>query len=160
MNAYFLYVSLRMGAPKPYLQAACFCERVIIDRADMSASVIRILGRIDVQLPKNWPDKLPIPEIQANLFAAFGAGDYQGSGKISIVAVGPDGKRVPAASQDVTLNAAQITNVTANIRMGGALPGIHWFEIYWDDVLETKVPLLVDISKVLPEVPNLPQPTA
>lgn len=121
----------------------------------MSASVIRILGRVEVQLPKNWPDNWPTPEIQANLFVCFSAGDYEGSGKVTVKAVGPEGNRFPVVGQDATLLPNQNTNLTASIKMGGARAGIHWFEVYWNEILEAKVPLLIQISKTLPDVPQL-----
>jgi hypothetical protein len=147
-----------MGSSKPYLQAACFCERVIIDNGDQAASVIRILGRVDVQLPKNWPEGMLPPEIQANLFACFAAGDYEGTGTISITAVSPDGKRFPVANRGATLLRDQITYVSAVVKLGGPAQGTHWFEIYWGENLEAKVPLFINISKTLPEVPHFGKP--
>lgn len=147
-----LYVSFYMGRTKPYLQAACFCERVIVDKADNSASVIRMLGRMEIQLPKNWPDKAPVPEVQSSLFVSFAAGDYTGEGKVAVIAVGPDGKRHPMVSQPLVLTEGQNANINATIKIQSPGIGTHWFEIFWNESLEARVPLQILISRSLPEM--------
>jgi len=147
-----LYVALHMGAPKPFLQVACACERVIFDHEDKTPSIIRIINRFVMEFPYNWPEKEPYPPLPFTLFVSFTSGGYEGSGKISVIATRPSGEKNTAAEMPASLNGTTSQNhhSKVSITIGQPMEGTYWFDVLWNAETVARIPIAIEIKRQPP----------
>jgi hypothetical protein len=151
-----------MAVPEsgPYVQVACFCERVLHER-DGVLSAIRIVDRFFVPLAGDQPAGFsapPFPGIQAVLLVVLKAGRAEGTHPIHIQLERPDGLRQDVASVDVLFERDDRgVNIALPIGFQPEQQGLHWFDVKIGDVLLTRMSLRVVFQSQ--QVGGIPPPT-
>jgi len=125
----------------PHIQAAVFCEKVLIDR-DGAASLIRIIDRFNISGPT---PEMPPNNIVFTIFISFKAGFYRGKASLKIAPVAPSGKELPALDFPILFEGddERGTFVQANMTMLIQEEGLYWFDVSLLDLLVTRMPLRV-----------------
>ncbi len=127
----------------PHLLAALLCERVLEEK-DGVKSVIRVTDRITITAAgKEVPTELQPFDYRAQLYLAFKPGNRPKKYNLKIDLVKPNGERDPGPVMSVDLNHPPNIgkDIVAQIQVRVEREGIHWFEIWLDDAMVTKVPL-------------------
>lgn len=129
-----------MSNPKPWVNVAAFCEKVLIER-DGVVSAIRIIDTITVLESPPPPAGLALP---VSAIVVLKSGDVVvGESHVSLVLEEPDGTRKPFPEKFpvIFLGAEQGVNVVANFALPAQKFGLYWVEIIWNDELLTRIPL-------------------
>lgn len=141
-----LLLCLEMANTKPFVQIACFCENVLIEK-DEVVSAIRIVDTYFIPaLPKDveLPDGL-LGVIVVNGLISLKSGDVVGSGTIGLVMNKSTGERVdlsPPGGWPVVLNGGEHgANVRIQMPLGVKNFGLFWFDVLWNGELLTRIPL-------------------
>jgi hypothetical protein len=153
---------LEEGISGPHLSAAFLCERVLTER-DNVQSFIRIVERFTVpklSLPEGVPvpAALQAPPVQFSLVVVLKAGDLGiGKYKVSIALTKPDGTESPANDFEVFFNGSDENGVAMISPIAIPTPeeGLHWFNIYFEGKLITRIPMRVLYQQV--QMRPLPQ---
>jgi hypothetical protein len=146
-----------MPNTKPYIAAACICEKVLIEQ-DSVASVIRIIDTLHVEGPaEGAAAKVPIA-VNFQVFVSVKAGDLVGSHEIGLVMRGPTGDVKRAATWPVVF--AKGPEGGANLKIDfnlfgkepGTLPtlGLYWFDVLWGEEVLTSIPLMLRQRAAMP----------
>ncbi len=113
-----------MDKPRPYILAALLCENVIEDKTG-SLSVIRIADKVEFEtqgMPEGYKPVIAIKVMRPN-------GEQKGA-PITLPTV-------------KLLGGDQGSNTILNLNLGVEDEGLHWFDIYFQDDLLTRIPLTV-----------------
>jgi hypothetical protein len=103
----------------------------------------------------NAPDDMPQGTLSWTLVITLRSGDARGSHPVKIVPQLPSGETLSPVTLSVHLegeNKGQ--NLLTRMNMPLSIPGIYWFQIYFDDQLITKVPLEVIYSRIVTPGPQ------
>ncbi len=155
----FLVVSLQMEKPKPFVQAACVCERAL-QEPDNVVSVIRMVDLLTLkatQMPPDStdPDHPPRTIIQVMdlaIVVMLKAGDLTGTFTISVVMEDPNKTRVPILAESPVILKGD-DGVNALLKFGlpyNAPEGRYWFDVLWSGEVLTRIPLR--LKRAEPEV--------
>ena len=130
--------------PGPYVQAATFCETVLVEKTDV-VSVIRVVDRLMLSTSTlGAPAELPEGNvIRATLFVSLKADDAKGRHPITVRAHQPSGIVKPDHTVDATFEGDErgvILILTLGIE---AIEGLHWFDILVNETVLTRVPLRI-----------------
>lgn len=135
-----------MGNPKPYLQTACVCEKILIE-PDQVPSIIRIVGKFIVTPQTIQPADIPIG-FPVSLFISLKGGEFKGKGKVNIFSTRPDGSEGPKSQNEVEFTTPLTTaQIKAEFHVISPQNGIYWFSVLWNEELLTKIPLEVEVTK-------------
>ncbi len=137
--------------PGPYVHAALFCDRVLLD-ADGSLSAIRIVDRVNVPAE---PSESNPARVSLFLLVSMRFGDARPR-KIQVEAEDPAGERTVVAEAAPVPGAAGV-NIYGQLQMGLNRTGDHWFRVLSDGV-EVNRTLLTIAVQPLPEQPSRAQP--
>jgi hypothetical protein len=135
----------RPGADGPWVQAAAFCD-VVIRGEDGVLSLIRLVDQVTVSSP---PAELPAvvqAGFRTHLVIALKSGGFVGQASIRIRHVPPVGETREFASTAVAFqggNKGVNLSIDFGLKVTDETFGLHLFEVYADQLLLTKVPLLV-----------------
>jgi hypothetical protein len=153
-----------MPNTKPFVQVACICENILIDK-DEAASLIRIVDKFQAHLPKNAPANIPAG-FPVQIFIRLGSGDIKGPGKVSIQGRRPDETMGGRAEFAVEMpGGARSIQIKTGFVILNPQNGFYWFDVSWNDELLTSIPAEVTLVEV-PEAPATtptiatPKPTA
>jgi hypothetical protein len=137
-----------MDKPKPYITAALLCEN-LIEAKDGSLTVIRIADRLEYVLEGVPAGLKPMLNIKGLL--ALKSGPVKGEFVVVIRLIRPNGmEKEPITLPPITLlGGDQGQNVILNIALGVEEEGLHWFDVYFDGDLLTRIPLMV-LRKQMP----------
>ena len=139
----------------PYLTLATFCEQVLQESSGV-LSLIRIVDRMVVTASgPNAPEDMPPAELTWTLVITMKSGDSRGSHPVKIVPQIPSGETLAPVTLPIHLegeNKGQ--NLITRMNMQLRMPGIYWFQIFFDDQLVTKVPLEVIYSRIVTPGPQ------
>ena len=143
----------RVTAPGkgPFLQLACFCEKVITDNTGV-LSLIRIVDRFTqtvtgVEVPEQMP-----PFIISNLqvVVSLKAGEARGRYTLKLRPEDPSGIQLPAAEVPIQLTPGPGgINVVTDFQLAVQHEGVYWFDVLFspgggaEDWLLTRMPLEV-----------------
>jgi hypothetical protein len=139
-----------VSAHKPYVQAACVCEKVLIE-PDNVPSLIRIVDTVTIDVkaigpgtpPPGLLEKLDLPVI-LTAFVSLKSGDVVGEYDVGLRLNAPDGTPPPVRKWPVVLNGGEHgANVRIEFRLPSAKPGLYWFDVLWGDEVLTRIPLRV-----------------
>lgn len=137
-------------ATGPYVQAACFCENIIVDSTG-AVSLIRIIDTITHTAKGPEPPE-DLPEISYTLKLALllKAGKATGRSELRIEPETPDGLYADPMRLSIQLGSDEsgysvLTDFTARLTM----EGLYWFHIYVDDRHLTSMPLRVMYNRVV-----------
>jgi hypothetical protein len=147
-----------MPNTKPFVQAACLCENVILEPNGV-ASLIRIVDKFEVTIPEDLPLALP-PGFPVTMFIALKSGDMKGTIKIRIQARRPDGTFGDSIEWPVALTGgSQGGQLRVNFTILNPQTGLYWFDVLFGDELLTSVPADVKVvKKTLAEMQKLRPP--
>lgn len=128
----------------PYLQAACFCDRVIEDKEGV-LSAIRIVDRIIHRAHgQGMPAEMPKVQVAVTILIMMKSGAARGSNAIRIRAEAPSGMRLPELSLPVLFEGEDRgVSITLPMQMDVDQEGVYWFDVSLNDVLMTRMPLRV-----------------
>jgi hypothetical protein len=123
--------------PKPFVQAACICEKVLIE-PDNVASLIRIVDTLTL------PDRLPPDTLIAPiliLFVSLKSGDVVGEHEVGLQLNSPDGKASPRRKWPVVFSGGEHgANLKFEFGLQPPQVGLYWFDVLWDEDVLTRVP--------------------
>jgi hypothetical protein len=130
----------------PYITAALFCDRVI-EGKDGVLSVIRIIERAQIELGTNDPvllqQKVALG-LQITGLICIKAGPLEGKFNIRIEAQKPSGKRADLHVFPIELHGGDTgANLILNLTIAVDEDGTHWFDVFFEDRLLTKIPLTI-----------------
>jgi hypothetical protein len=127
-----------MTPPKPWVNVAAFCEKVLIER-DSVVSAIRIVDV--VMVPDDAPRGAAIP---LSVLVVLRAGDFIGDAQVSLMLEEPDGTRKPFPEKWPVMfpgNEQGGVNLVVNFALAVQTLGLYWVEIIWNDEILTRIPL-------------------
>jgi len=148
-------MSLPEGISGPHLASAFLCEKVLNER-DGVLSFIRVVERFMVpkfSLPPGFqlpPGTIP-NAIQFQLVVTLKAGSIGGGKyKMRISLMKPDGTEASSNAVEVFFNGSDENgvNVIAPINIPSPEEGLHWFDVYFEERLITRIPLRVLYQQV------------
>ncbi|HEX6737059.1 MAG TPA: hypothetical protein VF310_02190, partial [Vicinamibacteria bacterium] len=92
-----------MLSPKPFVQTACVCEKVLIE-PDQVVSLIRIVDTYVIYLPPNTPAPPPGVGLDLTAFVGLKSGDAVGRFDVGLRIQDPDGESKPIRHWPIVLN--------------------------------------------------------
>jgi hypothetical protein len=135
----------------PYLQIACFCEKVITE-SDGVLSLVRIVDSIvQTATGVGVPDEMP-PFVVSNLTLVMSLkpGKARGRYSIKIRPEDPSGAQLPEHEVSIQLASGNRgVNIITAFQFAVQYEGIYWFDLLFvpggdaDDWLLTRIPLEV-----------------
>ena len=139
-----------MPSGGPWVQFACFCEKVILDKEDVF-TLVRVVDQIilDIAGPAP-PDHMPpldVPPIKLAL--CLKSGDARGRVTLRIDLSSPNGE--VKRGQELSLNLEgehRGQAVVTDIRLRLQYEGVYWFDVWCDEQLLTRIPLRVVYRRV------------
>lgn len=141
----------------PYLQIAAICEQVI-EGKDGVLSLIRVIDRVIHQVGVIGPPGVPIPadaprppeempEVTHSfvIVVSLKAGQVRGSHQIRFELVKPDMSAEPVSQQDLFFEGGEDRGANVVLRLSWTfkIPGLHWFDLYFDDDLLARMPMRI-----------------
>lgn len=125
----------------PYIQAAAFCENVIEDKTG-ALSLIRLIDTLThTESGSEPPSEMPPVPWHMKLVLMLKAGRARGRHEIKIVPELPSGETKTPLIFSVHMEADERgQNLLADIAFTFIMEGLHWFNVYFDDALFTKIP--------------------
>ena len=135
----------------PFLQLACFCEKVITDNENV-LSLIRIVDKVTqtatgVDVPEQMP---PFVISDLKLVMSLKAGEARGRYALKLRPEDPSGSQLPPFEVAVQLiSGNQGVNVITDMQLAVQHEGVYWFDIFFvpgagaEDWLLTRIPLEV-----------------
>ena len=136
----------------PYIQVAALCELVIEDKTG-ALSLIRVIDTIShTEKRPDAPAEMPQVTYPLRMVIMLKAGRARGQHELRIVPQLPSGETKTPLVRSIQLEGeAHGINSLINMFFTFTMEGIHWFNVYLDDSLLTKVPLKVKYNRVVTE---------
>jgi hypothetical protein len=135
----------------PFLQLACFCEKVITDNTGV-LSLIRVVDRFTQTIAAtDVPDQMP-PFVLSDLslVVSLKAGEARGRYALKIRPEDPSGVQLPAFEVPVQLTPGNAgINYITPFQLAVQHEGVYWFDVLFapgagaEDWLLTRMPLEV-----------------
>lgn len=130
----------------PYLTAALLCDKVLEEK-NGTLSVMRVIDRVEFQKAKDIPEieKLGIkPGIPLSGLICVKSGPMVGKAHVYLDEVRPSGTRKRLLTFEADLKGGDHgQNLIINMMLGIEEEGLHWFEVFIEDTLMTKIPLMI-----------------
>jgi hypothetical protein len=135
----------------PFLQLACFCEKVITDNTGV-LTLVRVVDRFTQTLAgPDVPEQMP-PFVLTNLqlVIALKAGEARGRYALKIRPEDPSGLQLPPTEVPLQLTPGNAgINIVTEFQFAIQHEGVYWFDVLFapgsgaDDWLLTRMPLEV-----------------
>ncbi len=132
-----------MSSPKPLVQAACICEKVLVE-ADNVPSLIRVVDTYTLPLAPEEARSLggDVPYgVNLTVFVSLKSGEVVGNFAVGLRLIGPDDMEQPVRQWPVELRGGEHG---ANLKIMFALQkpklGLYWFDVLWDGEVLTRIP--------------------
>ncbi len=140
--------------PLPFLSAAVLCEKVL-QESNGSLTLVRLADRVDYDLSLLPAGVQPVMAIQGLI--SVKSGPAVGAYKLKVVGINPKGQSHQLIESVFTLKGNdQGQNLILNLTLLITGEGLHWFDVFIEDHLMTRIPLmLVPVAK--PLIQGLPQ---
>lgn len=136
-----------MGSTKPFVEVACICEQVIIDKTNV-ASIIRIVDQFSAEIPENLPPAFP-PGFPITIYVRLKSGGPARSGKVTVQAKRPDGTLGGKIEANMKFEAPQHgVHFQSQFHIVKPQDGVYWFEVYWDEEHLTSFSAHVTVKSV------------
>ena len=149
-----------MPSPKPFVQTACFCEKVLREH-DNVPSLIRIVDTYHIDPP---PTPLPAGvalTLDMTVFVSLKSGDVVGEHAVGLRLTKPDGTSGPLREWR-TMFGGNENGVNIQISFVLQMPeiGLYWFDVLWAEEVLTRIPLRVKLkTTAAPDESSAPEPT-
>jgi hypothetical protein len=132
-----------MPTPRPFVQAACVCEKVLIE-PDNVASLIRIVDTYTLRLPDETPVLPGVLGLDLSAFVSLKSGDVVGQFEIGLQLTDPEGSKQPIRKWPVILNGGEHgANLRLNFVLANPKHGLYWFDVLWNDEALTRIPFRI-----------------
>ncbi|MFQ5741338.1 MAG: hypothetical protein ACE5JX_20260 [Acidobacteriota bacterium] len=129
----------------PYLVAALICEQVLEEKSGVKTAV-RIIDRITQRMVgRDVPETMPPITASFKLLIKLKAGKKTGKHKMVVAFEEPFKGETQSLTQTIELEGSENSGIDLVLDLNIQLKqeGVHWFNIYCDDVLMTKTPVQV-----------------
>jgi len=126
----------------PYVQVAAFCERVLTE-ANQVLSLVRVIDIVThTERRPDAPKEMPEVHYPLTLVLMLKSGRARGRHEVTIKPELPSGEFLPPFTLTVQLEGeGRGVNLVSQIDIPYKLEGLYWFNIYFDEVLLTRIPL-------------------
>lgn len=133
----------------PYVQVAAFCERVMEER-DGVMSLIRLVDVIThTEQGPEAPAEMPAFRYSLNLVVNLKSGTARGRHDVTITPEMPSGESLSTLSVSVQLSGeGRGANIVSPINLEYTMEGLYWFNIGFDGIRLTRIPLEVRYTRV------------
>jgi len=137
-------VKVRPFEHGPYVQAALFCDQVIIGN-DNVLSLIRIIDTLThSEHGPTAPAQMPEVPYRSKLVIMLKSGMARGPHEVKIEPVLPSGEVKPPVLFTVHFEGEERgANLIVDFPYTYRLEGLYWFNVYVDDELITRIPFRV-----------------
>lgn len=134
----------------PFLQAAIICEQVIEDKTGV-LSLIRVIDTIThKEVRPDAPVDMPAVTYPMKMVIMLKSGRARGRHEIKTVPELPSGEIKQPFLASVQMEGEERGfNYIFNMVFTFTMEGLYWFNIYFDDVLLTKIPLRIKYNRIL-----------
>lgn len=144
-----------MQNSKPYIQAACVCEKILLEDGKVP-SLIRLIDVVHLDFSK-IPDVQGAPKgMEYSIFIGLKSGDLKGDFQLGIRLRRPDGGTEKTEYVPVNFQGGGHGN---NIRLNAVLidptNGLYWTELLWGEEILTRIPLEIRITQAAGEKKSL-----
>jgi hypothetical protein len=144
--------------PKPLVQVACICEKVLIE-PDNVPSLIRVVDTYTLELPGSEPPAGFRFGVNLTVFVSLKSGDVVGEFEVGLRLTAPDSTEHPVRTWPVEFRGDEHgANLTIAFSLQEPKFGLYWFDVLWGDDVLTKIPLRLKPrsteSTVAEAVPN------
>ncbi len=139
----------------PYLQAGVICEQVIEDKAG-ALSLIRIIDTIThTEARPDAPVDMPPVTYPMKMVIMLKSGRARGRHEIKITPELPSGELKNPLTQSVQMEGEERgMNHIINMVFTFTIEGLYWFNVYFDDIILTKIPLRIKYNRVVIPIPT------
>lgn len=143
----------------PYVQVAAFCERVLTE-ANGVLSLVRVVDVIThAEHRPDAPKEMPEVHYPLTLVLMLKSGRARGRHEITIKPELPSGEFLSAFTLTVQLEGeGRGVNLASQIDIPYRLEGLYWFNVYFNEVLLTRIPLEVRYSRLVAGSAAAPNP--
>ena len=156
-------VGIQMPMPKPFVQVACACEKVLREH-DNVPSLIRVIDTYTLDQPKVPPPGFK-PTLALVLFVALKSGDVVGEYEIGLRLTKPDGAMNPVGKRSARFGGGESgVNIQVGFELESPTSGLYWFDVLWGDEVLTRIPLRLKLRtpadsspESIERAPNQPQ---
>ena len=134
----------------PFVQAACFCDMVIQDKAE-TLSLIRIIDTLTrTEGGPNPPEEMPPVLHTMKLVLMLKSGKARGRYNLRIVPELPSGETKDPIIVSVHFEGEEKgQNVVSDLRFPFTQEGLYWFHVYLDEDKLTAIPFRVKYSRIV-----------
>jgi hypothetical protein len=136
----------------PYLAAAVYCQ-TIVSESEGHVTPVNIFDSINLTLAPGVPPDFPSEEKRIHItvwaFISFRRGDAPAEHDFHIVSESPSGKKQKQEEQVIKLPDGPHagTNLNIKITLGIVKGGLFWTNVYLDNRLITRMPLLINLKR-------------
>jgi hypothetical protein len=136
-----------MTAPKPWVQIACVCEKVLME-PDNVPSLIRVVDTYTLVMPPEPPQPKVKAGVELTAFVALKSGEVVGEFEIGLRLTGPaDDAPPPMRMWPVEFRGGE---AGVNLKIAFVLQepklGLYWFDVLWADDVLTRIPFRLKAS--------------
>jgi len=138
----------------PYIQMAGLCENVIEDKTG-ALSLIRIIDTIThTEARPDAPTEMPNVTYPMKMVVMLKSGRARGRHELKIIPELPSGELKPPLTRSIQMEGEErgVNNII-NMLFTFTMEGLHWFDIYLDDSLLTRIPLRIKYNRVVTQQP-------
>lgn len=128
-----------VSVPKPFVQAACLCEKVLQEK-DGVPSLIRVVDTYTMDEPSNLPPGYTLAT-QLTLFISLKSGDLSGIFEVGLRLHQPNEKSHPTQTWPIELKGQEHgANLIIQFSLNNPRVGLYWMDVMWGDEILTKIP--------------------
>jgi hypothetical protein len=133
----------------PYIQMAGLCEQVIEDKTG-ALSLIRIIDTIThTEARPDAPTEMPPVTYPMKMVIMLKSGPARGRYDLKIVPQLPSGETKSPLVRTIHMEGEErgVNNIM-NMLFTFTIEGLHWFNVYLDDALLTRIPLRIKYNRI------------
>lgn len=142
-------MSRRMAKQKPWIAAACICEKVLVEKDNVN-SLVRIIDTVIVEKNANAPAGAKLPPLTVTVYVSLKAGTLNGQYELSLgLRRDGGGEPLPKAPSWPVAMEGGVTGTNISVEYTIAAPefDLYWFDVLWDGEVLTSIPLLIKPSE-------------
>lgn len=138
-------------SPKPLVQVACVCEKVLIE-PDSVPSLIRIVDTYHLRVPADQP-LAPTVGVDLTVFVSLKSGEVVGSFEVGLTLKNPNGKVDGPRKWPVVFNGGEHgANLKIVFTLLSPTTGLYWFDVLWGEEVLTRIPFRLKYAQPTAEL--------
>jgi hypothetical protein len=140
-----------MPNTKPFVAAACACEKVL-NEPDGAVSAIRIIDTLTLTRPAALPAEAPLVT-HFKLLVLLKSGDVEGKSELAVKLRNPNGRVTSSFGPwpIILTGGEQGAALALNFDMLVTDYGLYWFDVYWNGEQLSSIPLKLKRGEPVPE---------